>query len=73
MEVQYVFKKFLIQHKISISSEQRYHLFHLLKPMSMRPDLFPFVVSDEALLPYGLSRKQIEAFRELCDVIRFNS
>ena len=67
MDSYLLFRMFLEKNKVQATSEQRYHLFHLFdSAKKIRAELLDRATCDESLFPYGLSRKQAQAYREFC-------
>ena len=71
---QLFFKDFIQKYTITLSNEDRYHLYRFLTICNQLGDgIFHTMLQDVALSCYGLSRKHMQTFRELCYQYRIKS
>lgn len=68
---QLFFKEFLQKHKMTLTNEDRYHLYRFLSICNeIQDELYDTMLQDNSLSCYGLSHKHMEPFRELCHQYR---
>jgi hypothetical protein len=65
------FKGFIQRHNITLSNEDRYNLYRFLSICyEIQDELYDTMLQDVSLSCYGLSRKHMQLFRELCHLYR---